>query len=159
LIDAILPPPDANPPQESEDLQKLFLFCLTWSLGGALVQADREKFNAFLISLSGGVLVKDLYANAYDMKNLSLEPWEKKVEEYQVPADKKFSSILVPTTDTTKYSWLMNTLLMNKRPVMFCGDSGTAKTVTVFSCFRGLNPDNYTILNVNFSSRTSSKNF
>ncbi len=93
------------------------------------------------------------------MKNLSLEPWEKKVEEYQVPADKKFSSILVPTTDTTKYSWLMNTLLMNKRPVMFCGDSGTAKTVTVFSCFRGLNPDNYTILNVNFSSRTSSKNF
>jgi dynein heavy chain len=42
---------------------------------------------------------------------------------------------------------------------MFCGDSGTAKTVTVFSCFRQLNPDAYSILNVNFSSRTSSKNF
>jgi len=42
---------------------------------------------------------------------------------------------------------------------MFCGDSGTAKTVTVFSCFRQLNPDAYSILNVNFSSRTSSRNF
>lgn len=38
LIDAILPAPDANPPNEFEDLQKLYLFCLTWSVGGALVQ-------------------------------------------------------------------------------------------------------------------------
>ena len=159
LIDAILPEPDANPPQEYEDLQKLYLFCLTWSVGGALVQEDRDKFNAFLLQTAGGVMVNNFYDNAYDIKNLSLDLWEKKVEEYQMPVDRKFSSILVPTLDTTRYSWLMTVLLLKKRPVMFCGDSGTAKTVTVFSCFRQLNPDNYSILNVNFSSRTSSKNF
>lgn len=104
-------------------------------------------------------MVHNFYDNAYDIKTLSLDLWDKKVEEYQMPTDKKFSSILVPTQDTTRYSWLMNALLQNKRPVMFCGDSGTAKTVTVFSCFRQLNPDNYIILNVNFSSRTSSRNF
>jgi dynein heavy chain len=42
---------------------------------------------------------------------------------------------------------------------MFCGHSGTAKTVTVFSSFRQLDPEIYMILNVNFSSRTTSRNF
>lgn len=50
LIDAILPEPDANPPppQEFSDLEKLFLFCLIWSAGGALVKEDRDKFNTFI---------------------------------------------------------------------------------------------------------------
>jgi len=42
---------------------------------------------------------------------------------------------------------------------MFCGDSGTAKTVTVFSAFRSLDQDVYMFLSVNFSSRTTSRNF
>ena len=79
--------------------------------------------------------------------------------EYEAPADKKFSSILVPTIDTTRYSWLLMQLLQTKRPVVFCGDSGTAKTVTVFSSFRQLDSEKYMYLNVNFSSRTTSKNF
>lgn len=42
---------------------------------------------------------------------------------------------------------------------MFCGDSGTAKTVTVFSAFRQMDSEKYIFLNINFSSRTTSKNF
>ena len=42
---------------------------------------------------------------------------------------------------------------------MFCGDSGTAKTVTVFSAFRQMDTERYIFLNVNFSSRTTSRNF
>jgi dynein heavy chain, axonemal len=45
MVDAILPPPDSNPTTEFDDLQKLYLFCLTWSIGGALVSEDRDKFN------------------------------------------------------------------------------------------------------------------
>jgi len=56
-------------------------------------------------------MVHNFYDNAYDIKSLSLDLWDKKVEEYQIPADRKFSSILVPTQDTTRYSWLMNALL------------------------------------------------
>jgi dynein heavy chain len=46
-----------------------------------------------------------------------------------------------------------------KKPTMFCGESGTAKTVTVQSAFQGLEIDKYTILGMNFSSRTSSMDF
>lgn len=88
-----------------------------------------------------------------------MDLWEKKVAQYEPPADKKFASILVPTVDTTRYAWLMNALIATKRPVMFCGDSGTAKTVTVFSAFRQLDPERFMFLNINFSSRTTSKNF
>lgn len=103
--------------------------------------------------------VGSLYDQYIDTKSLSLDLWEKKVLHYEAPADKKFSSILVPTVDTTRYSWLLNVLLATKKPVMFCGDSGTAKTVTVFSAFRQMDVDRYMFLNVNFSSRTTSRNF
>jgi dynein heavy chain len=50
--------------------------------------------------------------------------------------------------------------MINKKiPVMFCGESGTAKTVTVNSCFRNLDSEKYMFLNINFSSRTSSLDF
>jgi len=94
---------------------------------------DRDKFNQFLIQTAQTVLPPNLYDNFFDIKTLNLDNWEKKVPQYEAPVDRKFSSILVPTVDTTRYSWLLNHLLLKKRPVMFCGDSGTAKTVTVFS--------------------------
>jgi dynein heavy chain len=159
LIDAIFPDPENNPPQDVVEIEKLYLFCLVWSIGGSLVAEDREKFNVFITQVSQTLLPPNLYDNFYDASANNLDLWEKKVSQYEAPADKKFASILVPTVDTTRYSWLLNSLLVNKRPVMFCGHSGTAKTVTVFSAFRQLDQDAYMFLNVNFSSRTTSRNF
>jgi dynein heavy chain, axonemal len=159
LIDAILPDPESNPPQDVVELEKLYIFSLVWSMGGCITMEDREKFNQFITQVSQTLLPPNLYDNFYDPSSLNLDLWEKKVPAYEPPADKKFASILVPTVDTTRYSWLLNALLQNKRPVMFCGDSGTAKTVTVFSAFRQLDPEAYMFLSVNFSSRTTSKNF
>ena len=42
---------------------------------------------------------------------------------------------------------------------MFCGDSGSAKTVTVQSAFASLDQDRFSFLNINFSSQTSSSDF
>lgn len=85
--------------------------------------------------------------------------WDKRVAEYVPPVDGRFSSILVPTMDTTRYSWLLNQVISLKKPCLFCGDSGTAKTVTVFSAFSQLDSEMYQYLNINFSSRTSSSDF
>jgi hypothetical protein len=40
--------------------------------------------------------------------------------------------------------------------VLFVGDSGTAKSVTISNYLGGLSPEQYLVLNMNFSSRTSS---
>jgi len=89
----------------------------------------------------------------------SFSKWDDLVPKYEAPANKKFASILVPTVDTVKYSWLTNQMIKIKKPSMFCGGSGTAKSVTCFNCFDSLDSDKYIILGINFSSRTTSLDF
>lgn len=56
------------------------------------------------------------------------------MRDYIPPSDGKFSKILVPTEDTTKYSYILSKNINErglKRPCLFCGDSGTAKSVII----------------------------
>ena len=76
-----------------------------------------------------------------------------------VPEGARLAEIIVPTIDTTRYSWLLKACLNIKKPVMFCGDSGTAKTVTAKDSFNTMDTDTYAFLTINFSSRTSSFDF
>jgi dynein heavy chain len=117
---------------------------LTWSLGGCIVEAEREKFSDFLKNLSGLIMPSSsLYENFFNVDGLTFVRWDEKVPAYVAPANKKFSAILVPTVDTIRYAWLLNQIMILKKPALFCGDSGTAKTVTVQSCFRSLDADRY----------------
>lgn len=93
------------------------------------------------------------------MKKMGFIKWEDQVGQYEAPANAKFSQILVPTQDTVKYAFLLNLNIALKKPSLYCGDSGTAKTVTVQSAFKSLDGDRFTFLNINFSSRTSSLDF
>jgi hypothetical protein len=107
----MMPPLDSpNPPPDDEDgLDPFFVFCLTWSMGGALVEADREIFSDYLKEIgSGGVTPQGtLYDVYFEFKNGgTMQAWDKLVPNYVPPKDGKFGSILVPTVDTYKYSWL-----------------------------------------------------
>jgi dynein heavy chain len=163
MIDSIMPEPDQNnpPPEEIEQLEKFYIFCLIWSLGGALVESDREIFSDFIRNLSGLVLPPaSLYDEFFNIKKPStFQRWDDLVPAYTPPASKKFSQILVPTVDTVKYAWLTNQMIQMKKPAMFCGESGTAKTVTCHSCFNSLDTDKFLVLPINFSSRTTSMEF
>jgi len=160
LFDSMLPDPEHNTLQEVDQLEMLYIFCLIWSLGGALVSEDRKPFNDFFRQISGLILPSDpVYDNYFDFNTLKFNPWKPKVPAYVPPASKKFSQILVPTVDTLRYTWLLKQVMGLQQPFqpcMFVGDSGTAKTVTIFSHFATLPMENYIILNVNFSSRTTS---
>jgi dynein heavy chain len=48
-------------------------------------------------------------------------------------------------------------MIQNKFPVIFVGESGTAKSVIISNYLNSLPSDNYMKLNINFSSRTTSK--
>ena len=163
LIDAMLPPLDSNPPppEDADSLEKFFMFCLTWSLGAALVAEDRELFSDFVYNLSSTMRAPGTLYDVYlEFKTQQLKKWDDLVPEYKQPAEKKFAQILVPTVDTIRYSWIQKQFMMIKKPVMFCGESGTAKTVTVQACFNEINKEDlYVILNINMSSRTSSLDF
>jgi dynein heavy chain len=119
LIDSILPEDPEAAPQEFNHLEKLFLFCLTWSCGGALIEKDRETFNAFLSATAQTMLPHNLYDNVFTTKKNQLELWSARVKEYTPPADGSWANILVPTMDTTRYAWLLTQIQLMKRPVCF----------------------------------------
>lgn len=91
----------------------------------------------------------------FDMKREWVN-WANEVGTYAHPADGKFSKILVPTIDTKKFSYALNLMVQNKFPVMFVGESGTAKSVIISNYLNQLDSEKFMKLNINFSSRTTS---
>lgn len=137
----------------------MFVFCLVWSFGTSLKQDYRVKFIEVLRRLNGGrgLPSTDLFDHYYDFNKLkNWVPWEKLVTEYSPPEDGKFSKILVPTVDTTRFSYMLDQMVTNKQTVLFGGDSGTAKSVIIQNYLSQLSNEKYMKLNVNFSSRTTS---
>lgn len=79
------------------------------------------------------------------------------IKKFHEPEGRKFSKILVPTVDTLKFSYILNLMITNKFPVIFVGESGTAKSVIISNYLSSLKSDDYMRLNINFSSRTTSR--
>ncbi|CAL1128261.1 unnamed protein product [Cladocopium goreaui] len=81
------------------------------------------------------------------------------MEPFAPPPGLDFNKIFVPTIDTTRYSYLVKQFLSMSQPVLFIGESGTAKSVTMQNTLESFPSDLSVILNINYSSRTSSLDF
>jgi dynein heavy chain len=76
------------------------------------------------------------------------------VTPYIEPSPFKFYEVMVPTTDSVLYNHMLNKLAP-MRPILFVGESGTAKT-TIIQKYLSLMPTSgFSRLNINFSSRTT----
>jgi dynein heavy chain len=153
-------------------IEATFIFCLVWSVGGAVVQKlgaqDRDRFDKFLKlksgfstaagdSLSASQLPQSsLYEYCFDVDQKKWITWKSLVTLLAIDVDSKFASILVPTVDTVRSSWLLDCFCAKGKPVLFVGDSGTAKTVTIAKYLSNLDMAKNVMLNMNFSSRTAS---
>ena len=155
-LDAFIPE-DVALTIDRNDTEGMFIFALIWSLGAALVDASRPKFDEFLKSISECAMPHGMmYDYFYDLESHRWVDWGSQVTDYVEPSPFNFSSILVPTTDSVLYTFLLSKTLPTTRPVLFVGESGTSKTVTIQNFLSTLDPDTTKCLNMNFSSRTSS---
>jgi dynein heavy chain len=82
--------------------------------------------------------------------------WESVVPDYLEPSPFVYHEISVPTVDSVLYDQILKTIVPNGTPVLYVGDSGTAKTVTIQNYLDSLDSEKSNLLNINFSSRTSS---
>jgi dynein heavy chain len=156
-LDAFLPVAK-DTPLERQQIEGIYLFSLTWSLGAALIGPDREKFDKFLKDLSDGQTPSgSLYESYYDTGTNSWESWSDHVPTYQAPQPFVFYNVLVPTTDSVLYTFFIQKMMMTRNPVLFVGESGTAKTVTIQNYLTGLDEEANNILNMNFSSNTNAQ--
>ncbi|KAF5830619.1 hypothetical protein DUNSADRAFT_14266 [Dunaliella salina] len=154
-------------------MEATFVFCVVWSIGATIVQRsdanDRDRFDQFIktrLSNTGMVdgervsaaqlPAKSLYEYCFDVDEGVWKAWKSYVTPYVPPADNQFSKILVPTVDVVRTTWLLHTIVSNGKPILLVGESGTAKSVTINKYLGSLDPGVNLVLNMNFSSRTSS---
>jgi len=149
---------------DTDVIESIYLFCAVWSIGGALDKESREKFEKFLKDISTRASLKNAGKNQVPEESLydysfpfDQQRWVKwQAAEYEPPKPFEFSKILVPTIDTVRYTFFLNQCRLLKSPILFVGDSGTAKTVIIQAFLGSLDETKYSPLNINFSSRTSS---
>lgn len=126
---------EEEPLTDPDKIEFTYIFSLIWSFGAPLKPDSRKKFEDLLRKISARVFPpSSLFDNFYDIESRSFINWEKQVPEYQPPIDGKFSKILVPTQDTKRFGYLLEKHITDqgtKRPVLFVGESGTAKSVIV----------------------------
>lgn len=158
---------------EPDELEAFFLQALYWSIGAALLEDGRIKFDAQIKNLAAMSTASDdeknfakagelpsalptLYEYFYDGELKQWVPWSKKVPKYVHDPERKFNEILVPTVDTVRATWLLELMVGIKHPVVLVGETGTSKTATTANFLRTLSTETHMLLNMNFSSRTSS---
>jgi dynein heavy chain len=141
-------------------VESTFIFCLTWSIGSVIDERGRPEFDEFLKKLANKMLPKQsLYDCIFDLESGRWGPWDDKVDDFDPPPGIEFNKILVPTVDTTRYGWLTKQFLSLNQPVLYIGESGTAKSVTMQAALETYSIEESVILNINYSSRTSSLDF
>ncbi|KAI4873222.1 hypothetical protein NFI96_025127 [Prochilodus magdalenae] len=144
-------------------LCQTFIFCYLWAVGGNLTDSCWDAFDSFVRQQfednsdaklpSGG----DLWSVYMDFENKRLEPWEKIIPYFKYDRETPFFEMLVPTTDTVRYGYLMDKLLSVRHSVLFTGLTGVGKSVVARGLLNSVQERaGYVPVYINFSAQTSS---
>ena len=162
-----------SPKQVNGYIESLMIFSVAWAFGGVLDSQGRIKFDSFLRALLKGE--NEDYPRARKIQNPlprrgsvfdfvwdkkgpgKWTMWEDKIDKkYVIPEKSRVSEIVVPTTDTFKYTYLLDLSIKHRKHMLFVGPTGTGKTVYINSkLMEDLDADYYKIIQLGFSAQTS----
>ncbi|XP_070710496.1 dynein axonemal heavy chain 6 [Pempheris klunzingeri] len=157
--------PDLN--MDSKHLNSVlcqtFIFCYLWAVGGNLTSSHWDAFDTFVREQfqdnSSAKLPKygTLWSVYMNFNHKRLEPWEKIMPLFKYNREQPFFEMLVPTTDTVRYGYLMEKLLSVRRSVLFTGSTGVGKSVVARDLLNSIQEKaGYLPVYINFSAQTSS---
>ena len=166
LLTGLLTPENTPPGSEKEAFEAYFQFAAIWSFGGALI-SDKAKDHRKLFSewwraewSKSSVKFPDEgqvfdYAVEPDPGNVpprKLVHWRGRIPGYTHIANAHVATIVVPTMDTTRLTFLIDNIGLNgHKPVMLVGSAGSAKTTILVDKLRSL-PDEFLSFTINFNS-------
>ncbi|KAF7660832.1 hypothetical protein LDENG_00274280 [Lucifuga dentata] len=140
-----------------------FIFCYLWAIGGNLPNTNWDTFDSFIRkqfedSTDAKLPPQGTLWNVYmNFNSKRLEPWERIVPSFKYNKELPFFEMLVPTTDTVCYGYLLEKLLSVRRSVLFTGGTGVGKSVVARSLLSSIQEEaGYLPVYINFSAQTSS---
>lgn len=126
---------------------KLYFFCYVWSVGAscansfweAFTEHARDSFDELCpgLGLPGAGTAFDYFV---DVKENRFRDWNEIVPQFKYNDALPYFSLVVPTTDTCRFSFIMKALIAVDKPCFITGVTGTGKTVAVSSLLNGLQP-------------------
>ena len=145
------------------DVKVYTIFSIIWSLGANLYDDSRKAFNRFIKSRIIEIDCEfpdegQVFDYGIEPTTHSFESWNERVPKFEYNPENSFFSILVPTSDTIKYKFLLDTLLSHGHNVLVSGDTGVGKSVIVSDYLVNADPELYAGGFINFSGKTTSKN-
>ena len=142
-------------------MEKIFLYCMFWTVGGLLEAEDRLKFDQYVRKIDRNKCMpqvnegETLYEYFIDSSG-NWQLWRPPVWTYPAGQEKlDFSNLLVPTMDSTRASYNCFHIHKQKKAVCMVGAEGTAKTSTALMFFNELDSETMLVKRVNFSSATT----
>ena len=121
-----------------------------WAFCGPLTDdkgsASRKKFNNLWRSEFKKVIIPSeghVLDYFFHIKTREVLPWSSLVEEYVHVTEGSFSSIFVPTVNTTRVSSVIHQLVQNRHPVLLVGPAGTGKTQILSEYLKGMETEHY----------------
>jgi len=98
-------------------LSMIFIFAFIWSVGGNLDDESRPKLNEEMrinfIRICQNIPEGDLYEYYIDLNTRKFRHWNTLVTEFKYDSSIPYSNILVDTTDTARFKYLLR--LMNRK--------------------------------------------
>ncbi|XP_072576883.1 dynein axonemal heavy chain 1 isoform X1 [Vulpes vulpes] len=170
------------PPEKLSRIPELiepwFIFSLIWSVGATGDSASRLSFSHWLrikmkienltmhfpeeglvfdyrLEDAGISNTNDDEDEDEEGKQIAWVKWMDSSTPFTMMPDTNFCNIIVPTMDTVQMSYLLDMLLINHKPVLCIGPTGTGKTLTISDKLLKNLPLEYISHFLTFSARTS----
>ena len=173
--------------QVSSWLEGIFIFSVIWSVGGGTDNDGRKRFDGVLRQVVNNAAIDADTVAEYNLLTMLYKPrtrwrvpfpedglvydyyfvkedggrwdkWTSLVDTSPFAKDATFNSIIVPTIDTVRYTFLLDILVKHQKYPVFVGPTGTGKSVYVNAYLNnGMDKSVYKPLVINFSAQTTAQ--
>jgi dynein heavy chain len=134
ILEGLLPEEPARGGPDKKVLEAQFNFACVWALGGCMLVDKtvdyRTQFSKWWVSEWKSVFwpergtVFDYYVNE---KTGAMQPWEDRVAPF-IYTPGNFSQLFVPTVETTRLNYFLDSLVSRGHYIMFVGNAGTVRS-------------------------------
>ena len=148
------------------ELERLFIYTVTWAIGGLLEDQERKYFTEYISKLTTvGLPTIDtegdtLYEYRVNPDSMEWERWKAPDWEYPTATEEpNFSNMLVPTIESARVSFIIEQLQKRRFGALMTGSSGTAKSSIAAMFFENSRSEDMKVKTICFSSATTPAGF